>query len=303
MGERLSGSDISGRRAHPGVVPGPRRTDLAVLEPLIAAALRADVIDEEAEQRALAAYRAARDAGAHRMHTRRRDDWRRRGLRTRRSMRAALGVLAASLALGGVAYATIGPSGFPHTPAGDRPARHRPATDAPDRTGGTTGAASRTSAAGHSPTSGAGPSATPSAPAAASTDSARPVPAGAAEAHCRAWAKLHAKGRAPDTPAWRRLVAEAGGEDRVADFCARLADAPATSGPSTGTGRSGTTDSGRSRAGDADGDGKRDGDGGRAGGGTDGTGGTSGTGTGTGRTSTAVPDDVPSDDADIVRQP
>ncbi|MFD8200700.1 hypothetical protein ACFV2G_14210, partial [Streptomyces sp. NPDC059701] len=59
------------------------------------------------------AFRAARDAGAHRAartaRIRRRDDWRPRDpRRARRSLRVTLSVLLASLTLGGVAYAAIG---------------------------------------------------------------------------------------------------------------------------------------------------------------------------------------------------
>ena len=73
MGERRSHDADRGRRyAHPGcTVPG------AGLEALLAAALREDGADTEGEQRALSAFRTARDVGAHRARPRRRDDWRR----------------------------------------------------------------------------------------------------------------------------------------------------------------------------------------------------------------------------------
>ncbi|MFE1846408.1 hypothetical protein ACFW8Z_23755, partial [Streptomyces sp. NPDC059515] len=90
MGERQSDGGLSGRRRvrpagappqpdapHPDapVTAGPRPAPAGV-ETLLAAALTGDATDTGAEQRAVAAFRAARDAGAHRARTRRRDDWR-----------------------------------------------------------------------------------------------------------------------------------------------------------------------------------------------------------------------------------
>jgi hypothetical protein len=61
----------------PSAVPGP--PGLPELETRFGAALRADggvpERDREAERRAVAAFRAAREAGAHRARTRPRDDW------------------------------------------------------------------------------------------------------------------------------------------------------------------------------------------------------------------------------------
>ncbi|MEU0276624.1 hypothetical protein [Streptomyces sp. NPDC006307] len=82
---------------------------------LWAAAMRGDdTVDPVREERALAAFRAARDAGGHAhahahgvRRARRRDDWRPGGaeLRRRRSLRAAAMGLAATVLLGGVAVA------------------------------------------------------------------------------------------------------------------------------------------------------------------------------------------------------
>lgn len=84
------------------------------LEAALAAALRsggsADVV-AEGERLAVASFRDARDTGAHRARTRRRDDWRPHA-RTRRgrphprpSLKATLSLLAAGFVLGGVAVA------------------------------------------------------------------------------------------------------------------------------------------------------------------------------------------------------
>ncbi|MFD4597150.1 hypothetical protein ACFWPQ_03845 [Streptomyces sp. NPDC058464] len=74
MGERHSHDTGRGRR-HP--VPGPGSGPSGPpLEALLAAALRVDDVDTEGERRAVAAFRTARDTGAHRSCPRRRDDWR-----------------------------------------------------------------------------------------------------------------------------------------------------------------------------------------------------------------------------------
>ncbi len=55
--------------------------DRGRLEAVLGAAILAEKTDGEAERRALEAFRVARDAGAHRARTRRRDDWRPRARR------------------------------------------------------------------------------------------------------------------------------------------------------------------------------------------------------------------------------
>ncbi|MFF9621856.1 hypothetical protein [Streptomyces griseosporeus] len=266
MGERLSGGGTSGRRAHPGAVSGPRHAEGdAGLEALIAAAVRQDVIDAEAEQRAVAAFCAARDAGAHRARSRRRDDWRPSGRRTRLSVRATLSVLAASLTLGGVAYATIGSGGFPGGTPDGRTGRPQPGTSAPDRTPDQTATDPSASAStGRSPSTGAD----------------RPATAEDAEAHCSAYEEVRTQGRALDATVWRRLVTEAGGEDKVEDFCADRTHPPAaTPDPSTGAGASAAADR---PTGNADPSQAADGAGNAAGGADNAEGGTGNTEGGTG---------------------
>jgi hypothetical protein len=110
------------------------RHDAPTLEDLLAAAVRADSLDPGAEDRALAAFRTARQAGAHGARTRRRDDWRPRAhRRLGRSLRATLAALMASATLGGVAIASIGSVGSigPSDDGRDVP---RPSKSAPDRT-------------------------------------------------------------------------------------------------------------------------------------------------------------------------
>lgn len=221
MGERMSGGGDRGRRrAHPGAtVSGSHGAgeDTAVAE-LLAAALRTGTAADadEGERRAVAAFRAARDSGAHRSaRTRRRDDWRPRGQRhTARSVKATLSVLVASLTLGGVAVAAIGSAGS-STDAADEGGHPQQSASAPQ-------------------TSDTAPSTTPSS--AASADRDRPVTAQDTEARCRAYEQVKGRGRALDATAWQRLVAAAGGEENVAAYCAAQS---ASASPGSGQGRSG----------------------------------------------------------------
>ncbi|MFF7971767.1 hypothetical protein, partial [Streptomyces sp. NPDC007905] len=292
MGERHSGDGLPGRRhVHPGgLVVGPVPADGdAEFEAGLAAVLRLDAVDPEAEERAVAAFRTARDSGAHRTRTRRRDDWRpRQERRARLSLRATLSVLLASLTLGGVAFAAIGSAGSEgHDAGGDRRPAH-PSASAPGQ-----------------------PAANPAAPASV-TPSVRPDhPATAQDtlAHCRAYEQVKDHGKALDATAWQRLVTAAGGEQNIAAYCAaQLArtngpDADKTNKPhnsgsngGSGTGGSGTgssTDnSGNSGSNGGSGTGSSTGNGGNSGSNGDtgtgsstdnsGSNGGSGTGSGTG---------------------
>lgn len=96
------------------------------VDAVLGEAVRPGTIDTEAEHRAVAAFRSARDEGDHRARTRRRDDWR-PSARSRAlvSLRAAVGAVLASLLLGGGALATMNTS---RTQDGGTPptADHRP---------------------------------------------------------------------------------------------------------------------------------------------------------------------------------
>ncbi|MFJ3796850.1 hypothetical protein ACIPSJ_11220 [Streptomyces sp. NPDC090088] len=219
MGEPRSDDAERGRRhAHPdGTVPGAGAGAGAAgpaLEVLLAAAIRGDAPGTEGERQAVAAFRTARDAGAHRARTRRRDDWRpREQRRVRRSVKATLTMALASLTLGGVAVAAIGsvhssghghddgrrPGSAPSAPGGSV---GRPATDDPGTPGRT------------------GPS-------------GRPVTAQDTEAHCRAYEKVKDNGRAMDSTAWQRLIQAAGGETNVTAYCAELLSQTAANGKKT----------------------------------------------------------------------
>ncbi|WP_405647694.1 hypothetical protein [Streptomyces sp. NBC_00019] len=204
MGEGRSGGGVPGRRhVHPGGTGSPDADGADGLEALLAAAMRADAAPranragDEGERQAVAAFRAARDAGEHRARTRRRDDWRpREQRRVSRSLRTTLSVFLASLTLGGVAFATIGTGGS--SPEAEKKDPPRPRTSAPVRQPSTTAPATES------------PSAQPD----------RPVTAQDTEALCRAYDKVRGRGSALNSTAWQRLVDAAGGEGNLARYCA-----------------------------------------------------------------------------------
>ncbi|MGC0375329.1 hypothetical protein [Streptomyces sp. SAI-229] len=212
MGERQNDGGPAGRRrVHPergappraggpdSVTGGRRVVDAADLEALLAAALIRRGVDAGAEQRAVAAFLAAREAGALGARTRRRDDWRiRRGRLGRHSLKATLSVLIAGLTLSGVAVAGIGAAGS----STDEPAEDVKGTHAPSP--GTTGPSDGGSAG---PETGSGLP-------------GRPGTAGDTEAHCRAYDRVRGRGGALDSTAWKRLVEAAGGAANVDAYCA-----------------------------------------------------------------------------------
>ncbi|MFE7269007.1 hypothetical protein [Streptomyces sp. NPDC057623] len=212
MGEQQNGGGTPGRRrAHPdglafghasGRAAGPDvvRDDAALEALLSAAVLRGHRADVEGEQRAVAAFRAARAAGAHRARTRRRDDWRpREPRRLALSVKTTLSLFVASLALGGVAVAAIGSSGTSDAPDGDRTSRPTPSTSTPGRPPVDPSAASSGATAGQH---------------------GHPATAQDTEAKCRAYDQVEGSGKALDSTAWQRLVTAAGGADKVAAYCA-----------------------------------------------------------------------------------
>ncbi|MET8451244.1 hypothetical protein [Streptomyces sp. NPDC005209] len=224
MGERLSGDGVPGRRrVHTGGTSGPGDVrDDSALEAVLAAVMRGGDLDPEAEQRAVAAFRAARDAGAHRARTRRRDDWRLpAGQRAGRRLKTTFGAVFASVALGGVAVAAIGAVGS-SAGGGDRGAAH-PSAATSDRPG-----ASSASSGGLGPAK-------------------RPATSQDTEAHCRSYEHVKDGGKALDSTAWQRLVAAAGGRDKVGAYCSeQLARATAAR---SGPGHTGAADSGKGPAG------------------------------------------------------
>ncbi len=248
MGARHGEGRDVGPRPAPGDAPGT--------EALLAAALRGEGTDVEGERRAVAAFRAARDAEPGRAaRTRRRDDWRpRTGRHPGRSLKTALSVLLASLTLGGVAYAAIGGGGSTGDDGG--PDRTRPpaaSDDASVRPVVTPPVTTPDPAAPGQATTPPGGSASPGTSAApgASTPPDRPAAGRDTEAHCRAYERLAGTGKALEATAWQRLVAAAGDADQVEAYCTGQLARPTGQGPSAGAGNGADgNDAGNGRAGD-----------------------------------------------------
>ncbi|MFD2685613.1 hypothetical protein ACFS5L_12305 [Streptomyces phyllanthi] len=221
--------------AHPDAAPQDVRTPRApapvAVDVLLAAAVRAHTVDDDGEARAVAAFRMAREQGAHTARTRRRDDWRPREQRSAgrsRSLRATLAVLLASLTLGGVAVAAIGVS---YDGDGDRDGR----------TGSSGSASGRSAQPTPSPSEGRAGTDPGTHPSTGPSD--RPSQAQDTEARCRAYEQLKGSGKALDSTVWQRLVDEAGGERKIEAFCAaQLAGSDARGKGQDGTGDSGGTD-------------------------------------------------------------
>ncbi|MFE7616932.1 hypothetical protein [Streptomyces sp. NPDC057496] len=188
----------------------------------------------DGERRAVAAFLAARDGGAHApvpwWRRRRRDDWRpaqwRRGTRPVRGMLG--GVLVAAL-LGGVAVAAgsgalptpfggDGPDG-PDGPGPVRPTPTAPATPGGHRTGGAPPPVD--DGTGRSTGPDTGPTKAPDG--SRSSDRARNV-----AALCRAYLDGRGNGRAMDATAFERLEAAVGGEseEAVTAYCDALPERP-----------------------------------------------------------------------------
>lgn len=222
MGERQSDGGLSGRGSRHALLD-------ADVEALIAASLIRDGVDAEAEQRAVAAFRAARNARALRTRTRRRDDWRaweRRHLG--RSLKTTLSVLLASLTLGGVAVAAIGVAGSPEDGTKNAPERGPAPSSAPHDPSEQPSRDSHSHS--HSPAPGTGPSPD------------RPPPAQDTEAHCRAYEKVGRSGKAMEATSWQRLVTAAGGERYVTAYCAEQLDERERSSGGSGNGGSAKDD-------------------------------------------------------------
>jgi hypothetical protein len=217
MGERPSDGGLSGRASRHALLDSD-------VEALIVASLVRDGVDAEAEQRAVAAFRAARDAGALGTRTRRRDDWRARERRhPGRSLRTTLSVLLAGLTLGGVAVAAIGVAGSPQEGTKDAPERRPAPSGTPHDPAGQPPGGSHS----HSPGPGAG-----SGPA----HSERPSPAQDTEARCRAYEDVRQRGKVMEATAWRRLVAAAGGESNVTAYCSEHLGEPQGKGGGSANG-------------------------------------------------------------------
>ncbi|MFI6939445.1 hypothetical protein ACIBI4_09250 [Streptomyces sp. NPDC050418] len=170
--------------------------------------------DAAGERRAVEAFRAAREGGAHRKaRTRRRDDWRPRGAVRRFAWRAALGTVLAGLTVGGVAVAVGGGSG------GKSGAASGPSVSGPEAGGDSAVPTDPADASGPGEEPG-GPSAPPGGPS---------VPPGSEQSErslCRTLLegqdRVDGSGKSVASASRRRLAEAAGGEGGVQDYCARV---------------------------------------------------------------------------------
>ncbi|MGW6141854.1 hypothetical protein [Streptomyces sp. NPDC055140] len=191
-------------------------------EALLAAAVRSARPRDDAEEQAVAAFREARDQGAHAARTRRRDDWRPRprGL-ARWSLRTTVGTLVAGVALGGVAMAGIGAVGdAPGDDAEHRPTPRRSASSSPGRP---------------TPEQVLPPATVPAPSHAPGRSAGHPDQAGDTLAKCHAYASVRGRGEALDSAAWQRFLAQAGGEASVDAYCAAERARQETGGVSNGS--------------------------------------------------------------------
>ncbi|WP_369147007.1 hypothetical protein [Streptomyces sp. R44] len=176
-----------------------------------------DVVGQ-GEADALAAFRAARDSGLHAtLHVREMDDWtavvgERRP--SRRPLKALVAALVASVTLGGVAFAVGGlPEDLLGTPAQapePRPTRSLPRPAPVPTEAGEEGRTNRPAPPGTT------------APLRPEKDPPE-LPGHSRDALCHAFEKeggpQGAHGKASKSAAWQRLVAAAGGEERVPAYC------------------------------------------------------------------------------------
>ncbi|MEU5719182.1 hypothetical protein AB0G71_26120 [Streptomyces sp. NPDC020403] len=211
--------------------------DTPALAALLAAAQRAEAVRPEDEERALGAFRSARDGGAYAARTplwrrrRRRDDWRPGSARRVRPVRMLLGGFVLAATLGGVAVAANSgvlpsPFGRPDPQEPVRPVHSAPATPA-------------------APPRGADGSAKPPLPTAlpgAGRPTGGPDRGRGDGALCEAYRKAGNSGKAADSTAFDRLETAAGGPAAVLAYCdALLGQAPRekTGGAQRGKGTTG----------------------------------------------------------------
>ncbi|WP_051840892.1 hypothetical protein [Streptomyces sp. NRRL F-5126] len=208
-------------------------TTPADLEAALGSAMCDETLDAHAQQQAVAAYRAARDAGLHtQARTRTSDDWRSPRTTVRRSVRIAVAVLLASLALGGAAFAAIelpGSSGGTHH-EGPRPSGPGPSASSKPSPPTHSGTATTAGPGSASPSGSAGTAVGP-------RSEGRPPTAEDVQAHCRAYASVKGNGKALDSAGWQRFIAAAGGEDHVSAYCAQVLPGSGSGKQQDGKGR------------------------------------------------------------------
>ncbi|MFE4414479.1 hypothetical protein [Streptomyces sp. NPDC056821] len=232
MGDRYSdGGGVDRRRAGTGGrgPGGDGDTRATALEPALRSALCAEALDASAEQRAVAAFRAARAEGVHQQaRVRRRDDWRPRRVPGRRSVRAAIAVFFAGLTFSGVAIAAIGSPKSDGKAGDDDHARRHPSPTAPQAP-----SPDRSPAPAPADAAPSGPASPTPVP---SVTRDHPPTAKDIQAHCRAYAAVKDRGKALESTAWKRFIEAAGGEDNVDAYCADQLAQTETGNPGKGSG-------------------------------------------------------------------
>lgn len=190
------------------------------LEALLDAASRPGALGPAAEEKALRAFRAARETGVHAAPLRwrrRRDDWRPADERRRsRSLKVLLAGVVTAVALGGVAVAVE--EGVVPLPFGGG-AEPKPGQNAPTVPGlGETSAAEGSGVQAPQRPPRPSPSTAPHEP-----PGKRPGTAQDTAAHCRVYlAAVQGRGRAPGDAATTRLEEAAGSREAVPGYCERL---------------------------------------------------------------------------------
>lgn len=240
------------RPAGPRIGPEARRAQRLLL--LLAAAATPAPLDAAREDAAMAAFRASRAAAA----------------RSRRSVgpaRAAIGALLAAVTLGGVAAAATGviPSPFTGSGLGSTPPSGAPGTGQPGSgswmpgsipstgTGPGSGGSTTPGRPGTATGPGGGGARSGSAPAgsdrgdqqtAEQQEEARRKQLIDAVEPCRTWEKAHGNARKMNAETYQGLVEAAGGENKVAAFCAAALSKDGSAGgdaaSGTGTGPTAT---------------------------------------------------------------
>lgn len=235
---------LRGEPAGPRIGPGAERAERLLL--LLAAAATPAPLDAAREDAAMAAFRASRAATA-------------RPRRSAGPARAAIGALLAAVTLGGVAMAATGviPTPFAGGGLGSTPSPGGPGTGQPNGPGSRMPGAFPSTGAGRSsdgsttPGTATGPdgggmqsvSAAPTGPdggdqqTSQQQEEARRKRLLDAVGSCRTWKKAHGNARKMDSETYQGLVEAAGGENKVAAFCAAALSQDGSTG---GDGASGT---------------------------------------------------------------
>lgn len=238
LGRRRAEELLDGSGSWPRPEAAEGADDVAPLARLLAAAAEppagSTAGSEARQEKALAAFRAAREAGDHAETVRRQDDWSRRRADAKapksrwpqpgrllpggRSARAVLGTVVAAMALCGVAVAAG--TGVLSVP----PGLVVPGAGAPGLPTAPTGIVTSVPSGPYShstPGSGGAPTA---------DGDPREAATRGSEALCRAYERAEGAGHVPDVDTLVRLAHLAGDDETVSAYCERLGAKPSEAG-------------------------------------------------------------------------